>query len=318
MKRFAKIIIKYDEFNTRIKMAKGVRLILKKSHNRHGESGVCSIAYSNLWFETKNGDALFKTCDLFSYSDMRMLNEVLCYRLCESLNIPCAKYEPAYFNNAQKTKGILSYNFLKPNQKLISLKTFLETDDFKSFVEIMSALKAKQGFYNLDLNQIQENLYKMMIFDLLTYQTDRHLQNISLVTGKEMKLSPLYDNEFAFINLGYTESKKEKTIDEFVDLYFDARKLVSYKKLKCFRGKKAFDEMVNQIAQMATKNQKFNQIFLDIVKNGNIKNIYQTLEKEGYDINPDYRDFTISLFNYSKKQLLAKYKQLTNIEETIK
>lgn len=318
MKSFTKIIKKYNEFNTRIKMAKGVKLALKNSHKRDGESGVCSIAYSNLWFDTKNGEALFKTCDLFSFSDMRMLNEVLCYRLCDSVDISCAKYEPAYFNNAQKTKGVISYNFLKPNQKLISLKTFLETDDFMSYVEIMSALKAKQGFFNLDLKQIQENLYKMMIFDMLTFQTDRHLQNISLVLDKEIKLSPLYDNEFAFINLGYTESKKEKTIEEFVNLYFDARKLISYKGLKCYRGKKAFDEMVNQITQMATKNQKFNQIFLDIVKNANIKNIYQTLEKEGYEINPDYRDFTISLFNYSKKQLLAKYKQLINNSETIK
>ena len=314
MKSFKAIIKNYDKFNTNIKLAKGVRLVLKNAETRHGMGGISSNAYGEYWFNTNNGKALFKTYELYSQSDLRMVNEIVCSRLANQLSIPCAKYEPAYLNNADKTKGVISYNFLNENQQIFSISTFFRGEEVDTYNDIIKKFREKKNLFKIDFNQIKNQLFSIMVFDLLTFQTDRHLDNLSIIIEKGVvKLSPLYDNEFAFINLNYTEKGKENTIAEFVNLYFDGRKMIPVKKLNRENGLESYNNFVKQVVNLANSSEEFKNKFKQIISKADLRPIYKSLIEEGYEINPEYMDFTIQLLDYSKQKMkqafLEKSKQ---------
>ena len=60
------------------------------------------------------------------------------------------------------------------------------------------------------------DIYRIAVFDTITMQTDRHINNIFFLIDKktkEVKVAPLIDNEFAFFGQGIKKVIKDKQTD---------------------------------------------------------------------------------------------------------
>lgn len=163
-----------------------------------------------------------------------------------------------------------------------------------------------------------------MVFDLLTYQEDRHLNNISLIKDKNnnLKIAPLYDNEYSFFASTFLFSGADNfdNVKDYVDNYFITGGLVTpFDMDKCY-GLNGFDIVSHQILYMAKNDKKCDYILKNLLKNANLRPVYDELEKQGYNIDQDYKEYTIQLLDFSRKRLCELYKKNNKpkIEEAVK
>ena len=314
MKNFSAIIKNSNKFDENVKLATTLILDLNKRQMREGNVGESTKAYGKFWFLTPKGKVLFKTSNDGSHGYVKYLNEIVCSKLAKNVGIDCAIYEPAILNNLEKTEGIASYNFAKENQKIISIAEFLGDEDSlkidTTIYDIIPMLIEHGVGYNLDYYQILDGLYKMAIFDLLTFQSDRHLNNISLLidSQKNIKLAPLYDNEYTFLEFSrpYFDLAYSK-VDDFIDNFFYNDGMMN---VNCYEkplGKEGFDMYVDEIIEMAAGSEHHKKILKDILNKANIDAVFSDLKQKGTKINDGYENFVKTLFDYSKQKLISKY-----------
>ena len=193
--------------NTRALNLKRYRFIprIKEEDAAYSFDGLSSNSFSNKWFLIGKRQSIFKTYDDPLYPEVRkerILNEMLCYRLATKLGINAAPCQPAKYDEHD---GLISYSFLKDGDKMISGTNILQVFNlliargtFENFAIALPEYATKNGVL-LD-DEIELDLFKMMVFDFLTIQEDRHLGNIIFIQDKNgnLKLAPLFDNEFAF------------------------------------------------------------------------------------------------------------------------
>ena len=208
-----KFIVKNVWKYNQIVLARGLNLMRFSTTKRavvdENSTGVSTRDYGNVWFLIpKNGKkqkALFKS---FSgkfanhVRNIRIYNELLCQELCKQLGISCAECERA---EVKGRDGLVSYNIIGKNQRLISLFKFVArtkgefSESLKDLSEVIDYYIGK-GYY-IDKKQMLVDLYKIIVFDALTFQTDRHSANVNLLYDKSsnsFRVAPLFDNEFAF------------------------------------------------------------------------------------------------------------------------
>lgn len=111
------------------------------------------------------------------------INEVLCFELGKLFNIPiCEASFETYHKNNNLVISLYEYDYNKEN--IVSCKKLFGATNFhKRFT--MSNLEKYVS------KEAVEDFNKMVIFDLITNQHDRHINNFSFFKGK---LYPLYDN----------------------------------------------------------------------------------------------------------------------------
>ena len=209
MEKIYKTVVKNVKSFRKISLAKGVDLSPLKKEKRHtkkrNSKGISTVKYGQYWFNTPKGKGIFKTYDdeyCLLVKNLRIINEILCYYLAKQVNIDCAKYEPAHIKDYV---GLISYNVLNnENDELISLSDLLKYDYELSptLEDTMAALdgyKSDMG-YTVDRQKILEDIYKVVVFDTLTLQSDRNSANLNFVftQDNQIKLAPLFDNELAF------------------------------------------------------------------------------------------------------------------------
>lgn len=321
MKEFRAIIKNYDKFND-IKLAKGLMLSLKQKKERDGKIGKSTEDFGTYWFKSVKGDVIFKNIKALKFKDiskMQSFNEILCYNLAKRMGINCAEYSSATLDN--QVEGIASVNFLKDGEKILPLCDVTSCE--KNLDSIMINLRQKDFLYgSINYEQIYYSLYSYMIFDLLTYQEDRHMNNISLIQDKDycLKIAPLYDNEYSFFvsTFMFGNSNDFESAEEYVDNYFISGGMITpYQLDKCY-GLEGFDFVANQIIDMAKNDKKCDFLLRKLIKNADIDAVYADLQNQGYKIDESYEEFTKQIFNYSRNRLYNLYtkNKLTTQDKT--
>lgn len=160
-----------------------------------------------LVYDIKNEEkAMFKYEE---YNCTESCSEKISYEISKLLGYDCAKIELA--KDEYGTLGILNYIFLDLRKE--------EHSDAVSYLNPNG--KSIKEFYTIEniekcLNDIDKNLFKdflkIMVFDALVGETDRHEENwgILLKNGK-YKISPLYDNGCNLLR----EFKNEKLLNDY-------------------------------------------------------------------------------------------------------
>ena len=135
-------------------------------------------------------------------------SEKLRYEIAVCLKYPCARIELAKDENG--TLGVLNYDFiLTPLTEHTDIVAFLNPNQM-SRKEFYTISNIKRNLDSLNKNLFFEFL-KIMIFDALVGETDRHEENWGLTKkNNEYYISPLYDNGCSLLNKFKNEDYAQK------------------------------------------------------------------------------------------------------------
>ena len=279
-----------------------------KRENFKKFSGVSLKKYGHVWFNLEKGEALFKTYDgdyKKEVRDLRIINELICSCLAKQVDINSAIYEPAILNNEY---GVVTYNFLKANQKLLTLDNFLQPGDTTpSLVNIADKIEIFQMMgYEISKSEIIFDLYKIMIFDALTLQSDRNAFNINFIFDSNyntITVAPMFDNEFAF------------SVENMCNLYFNSDNL-SFKDLICNHSidsknlevtseftfnEKRFGKQIIQLTNLAKSNEDMKEFLIKSIKKLNVNNAIEKVENMGIEITNEYKQYMKTIINGTKR-----------------
>ena len=159
----------------------GISLLHLSSTPRQSSLKTAStLSFGDVWFDINGKQALYKTFDYNGLKEFRKANEIVCYELAKQLKIPCVHYE---FAHLKKSTGVITYNALKENQTIISGKDILFDRYENLFANYVSAIFDYMEIYEYsgDIKKIIFQIYQIAVFDLLTFQTDRHKTNVNFI-----------------------------------------------------------------------------------------------------------------------------------------
>ena len=297
-----------------IKLAKGLNLKHYSFQPRkRGYLGISSGSYGKKWFMLPKGRAIFKTYDSYKDFDVirkqRIINERLCYILAKQVGLPCAEYEPA---NIDGINGLVSYDVTSENEKIMTLAEWqFENYWITSISDTINAIHRAQDMgYKIDEKKFVFDMLKMVVFDTLTMQSDRHNDNIHVIYNKKtntIKISPLIDNEMAFCAKTLFLSYDGKITDEtlFFDTYSErALYFTIYDERSA--GINKFQNNVKEIAKLAAKNEKFKNLVESYINNMDIKTAIKQVEEDGYIIHSKYKQYICKVHDYAKQMLMEK------------
>ena len=313
------ILKNYPKFKV-LKMASGINLENANFTKRKKEVNAPSTSlkkYGNYWFKLKKGNALFKTYDSDYNSEireLRIINELICQNLAKQIGIPYAEYEPAHMG---EDTGLVTYNVVNDGQKLVPLAKFLSFDLTlrNNLVDISTAVTYYRDLgYNIN-SDVLYNIYTYIVFDALTLQTDRNNYNVYFILDKATNtftVSPLFDSEYAFNGeyLELSHSNMINTYDLLLKQYsFESKYLnIDYE----MPGKtNTYYNNVKNICNLAKSDKIFNDFLTNALKKFNILSAINEVEKLGYEISDEYKEYLTKLTSKTKalmKQELAKPK----------
>lgn len=311
-----------------IKLAKGIYLDNIETTARNGGYGVSTRSFGDKWFVLPKGKALFKSFD-GNFAKVvrknRIINELICNELCDQVGILHATMEPATID---KITGLVSYNIVKPREKLLTgyslcdiTNNFYDQNNLENYGYIFDELIDKG--YNIDKKAIVLDMFKICIFDLLTLQTDRHMDNTFFIRNqktKQLTLAPLLDNEFAFAGKFLQETLEHKDFDinledELNNLYTD--------KYHCIITEDSnehtqLEEIVKKYVKLCKCDKNFDKILKETIKNFDVKTALDNVKQKGYEISDEYCTYINEVTNYIKKMIANTYKntKVTNINKT--
>ena len=156
------------------------------------------------WFVFENGKVLFKEALASSYIDYAQL---FFEEFAKQSGLEVAHYDLAIY---QGKKGVVSPDFLKENERLISFELFLkmgamvakETNaniKFNNTIEDIIKALSIQGFEDETLEKVLALLIQICLLDGLILETDRNSTNLSLLVKKnKVEMSPFYDGSNSF------------------------------------------------------------------------------------------------------------------------
>lgn len=218
----------------------------------------------------KNGEKAFFKYQGNNYLVSEACSEKMSYEIAKVLGYKCAKIELAY--DSKGILGVLNYFFIDIGKE--------EHIDASSYLNIHSNERAK--FYTItNIKSILDNLdgslfnefVKIMIFDALTGEQDRHEENWGIThNGVQFKLSPLYDNGDNLLRNFRDEQFADKYYNgtKDFDKYIDKSKTLIYKedhksKYKHFELIKYLNSEYHDIVQHEIK--KLNKLTDEIIEN---------------------------------------------------
>lgn len=156
--------------------------------------------------DKKNRQAYFK---YEKYNCSEACSEKMSYEIAKILGYPCAHIELG--KDEKGNLGVLNYLFINRIEE--------EHDDAVSYIN--KDASQRKDFYTIEnikkcLDAIDKNLFndflKIMVFDALVGETDRHEENWGITKSKKgYKISPLYDNGCNLVR----NFKDEKLLQEY-------------------------------------------------------------------------------------------------------
>ena len=274
------------------------------------ERGVSSEEFGNVWFLLPKGNAIFKTYAnrfLNNVKDERFVNELLCCELAKMVGVDCAEHEVATKNGRV---GILSYNILRKDETLRTLAQVYLYNDL-TLSDIYQGVKedCEKRAITLD-KDFAFDLYKMMVFDILTLQQDRHASNIHIVHNEKFnfrKLSPLIDNEFAFCtkSLGFTKAKYEDFQNFLFTSMNDGYKTRMYNYLKIKRNE-SYEENLSRLVDYARIDKRRYDFLKNAIKNFDVDKAFDIIENKYSVFLPNYKKYVKNVSNIIKNELVKR------------
>lgn len=129
------------------------------------------------------------------------VSECIAYDLSCLLDIPCAKFELGTYNDRE---GSISYNIIQKNDEILIeginfISLLYPAYDSEIFIDTETQNKYSIEMIMKSIDKIVPNddFLKMLIFDYLIGNSDRHQSNWAIIlnlSNGSMKWSPLYDN----------------------------------------------------------------------------------------------------------------------------
>jgi len=154
------------------------------------------------WYERNHDGLLFlyKEPKIFQSTNFvtpEIWTEFIAYKIGEylKLNVPKVILAKNIIKPNKVGYGVLIENFITENEELVEAKEFLTHHDLHVIKYILSS--------NLMVKWTWKNFKKMLIFDSLIGNNDRHDENWGLCVNiftKEFKLAPIYDNASCLTN----------------------------------------------------------------------------------------------------------------------
>lgn len=295
-------------------------------------TGIGTELFGNKWFLTEKGEALYRSHPTSKYNDQNIYawNEIVCQELCKQVDIPCASYD---FAHLASSYGVVSYNFLKENEWLVSTQTLFDeyltniytNHTFASYEKLLNSLNP--DVYNFDKDEILFNLFKVIVFDYITSQRDRHTNNINFICSAgennkiNLKLAPLFDNEMSFGRFSektYKDAMNSPTSVDFCKyLYlcmFQAKTpinefaLQSYNPLVPDINYVWFEDEAKFMLELILSNQRYKDYFSYLLENLNIHTCCETLKQKGLEVSPEKIAWYEKCIDV-KKHLLSRAKE---------
>lgn len=307
------ILKNVDKFND-IKLAKGLDLTFCATKDRKinwQKVGISTETFGDKWILTPKGRGLFKSFDTFystSTKNIRICNELLCRELCKQVGIRCAEYELAEIDGI---KGLITYDFVGKN-KLVPLNHFVEINK-QSECNLIGCVEAFDTYaekgYIFDKKQAIIDLFKLIVFDTLTLQTDRHENNVNFLfeKGKKISVATLFDNEFAFCGerlLKWVELERSKnmTFSDILSEHVLESKIFTFDDEYVMNTKRLYNNLKN-IAFYAKKHQTLKTTLKNMLDNINPTKAFIEIKKQGAIVNPYYQNFVTEIIQNAKDMI---------------
>lgn len=336
-----KPIIKKNFTYNRLKLAKGLDISLYNSIKKEEVSGISTIMFGDKWFLLPKGKAIFKTFDygiLNNVRNNRIYNELLCYKLANQIGLACAKYEIAYKQDDKFHNGLVSYNVLNENEELVSgheivvdyirhvkkdrTSQYYEGDEnnIQLYLDIFDSKKYQNCIINKQ--EILETLFKIAVFDLITFQTDRHNENIHFIynkIGKSYKIAPLIDNELSFaVDILSEYIGDDYTLRDvpFDKIMFKCNHFAKFLTVRQIDGIfNTYILTIKDLVRIASKNKNLMSILKNELKNININKAITELNNEGCKVDKGYEDYLKYLISFSKNYFKEEINRLSKSNE---
>lgn len=317
MKEVKKGILKNVHKFNNIKLAKGIDMTLYATQRRKVDwqsVGISTQSYGSKWIMTPKGRGLFKSYDSAygaQIKNIRIVNELLCQELCHQVGIRCATYEPASFDGVE---GLVTYDFVGKDNKLVPLYKFVQivkgTDC--SLLDCVNAIDEYQ-FQGYDINKKQAviDLYKLIVFDTLTLQTDRNENNVNFLFSKtnQVKVADLIDNEFAFCGelimqwLGNNESE-EYTMSDIISQYVLQSKMFMLDGNGYVATSNRVSQNLEQITFYAKKHPALKRTLKYMLENIDTDKAFENIKAQGIEVNDDYQEYVYRIVECTKNLIL--------------
>ena len=232
------------------------------------------------WLKDNDKKFLFKRVDAF---DLNKWGDLIVMELAKEVGIDCAIYRPAVFNGET---GFITESFLKNNEKLINAKELMDLEiknnfsdkitnkikklcsqsnsrwrpdiymSLNNYVDMIEIIDTNIFLSDLEKERIKISLKKLLCFDLITLQSDRHPENYGIIKKDNgYEFSPLYDNDASFCLGSKNILKKiEKYIydvpraknyrEDILEMYHNFNSAFSYRDNDYLTGKYGEKEIV--------------------------------------------------------------------------
>ncbi len=127
------------------------------------------------------------------------VSECIAYKIAELLDLPCAKFELGIY---QGREGSMSYNIIERDSQMLVEGIHFITSIYPEYSSNSLSDSKTTHKYSIEmvLNSLgvlvpKEDFLKMLIFDFLIGNTDRHQNNWAVIfENDKWWWSPLYDN----------------------------------------------------------------------------------------------------------------------------
>ena len=314
------ILKNLDKFGD-IKLSPGIVIDNKKRTKREDpRTGISSRHFGNYWYYLGEDKVIFKSFECMENTKPnRIVNELLFYEISKQVEIDCAKCKLASIDGIS---GIASYNVLGKDEKLITgskLKhkagDYEYNNTLKSYYNALKILKSKG--YKINIRKETLKLYQICLIDELLLHTDRHSENIQFIENtktNEIRLSPIFDNEFAFcsFNLDNTvQDYREIDFNIAKSLFSTSRNLLLVNKIES--GKEKYDTIKNDLVIFASKNQDAKKILIKTLDKIDIQTAIKNVENMGITISNDYKDLITMITCESVKEFRRTIETLKKI-----
>ena len=297
-----------------------------RTTNNNIVPGISSTTYGKKWFVLSQGKVLFKTFDgeQFRYvKKYRIINELMCYELAKMMGVKCARYEPAIKkeNDIIKT-GAISFKVNTSNQVLKTLYDDNEDVTAETFSEIVELMKQRSKNDKILLDpDFEFDLFKMVVFDILTLQQDRHLTNIHIIDDKKQNkrmLSPLIDNEMAFGVITLNQKAEERKTDiNFSDIVESMNSSVFLIKYVKFTKNHNFTQTIKDAVIFARRKEKYMNFLKNAIKNFDVKLAIQQVEEKNIKISDEYKRYVYFCKRHIKDLFINNIKHYEDMEQEI-
>ena len=313
-------ILKNVKKYNRIRFKTDLKLDNSPISLRRGNIGLSTEKFGWYWFMLPKGKAIFKTYDdpymfMNRVGNIRLVNELICYEISKQVGVLCAEYEPATHG---KNIGVVTYDVAKENEKMLNLKEFYDfagcdfsVNGLHNFSVALDKL-VEQG-YKLDKRAMQRSYFKVVMFDILTVQSDRHKNNVHILIdekNKTIRFSPIIDNEFAF-NVAYLEDMiMEHSIVRSKDFIEQMKEISVVLTLREERmGFDMYNSNLTEIMKIIKQNPNYESIFKDMVKNFDVKKAIENVKKQGVKISLLYERYLIMAERIVKSNIKKELKK---------